>query len=110
MTGFKDPRLDDNEVGALRRHLQAGGFLFINKLLGLQHLPTSTSAGWFQSCLPTRTSRRSPGKTASSNRSTTSRWVKIVSQVSRGPSNSKASRIKKRLVLVYSKKRPWSPI
>jgi hypothetical protein len=34
MTGFKDPRLGDDEVGALRRHLQAGGFLFINNCSG----------------------------------------------------------------------------
>ncbi|HEV3259074.1 MAG TPA: DUF4159 domain-containing protein, partial [Gemmataceae bacterium] len=30
MTGFKDPRLSGDELGALRRHLQAGGFLFVN--------------------------------------------------------------------------------
>ena len=34
MTGFKDPRLNDEELGALRRHLQAGGFLFINNCSG----------------------------------------------------------------------------
>jgi hypothetical protein len=34
MTGFRDPRLTDDEVGALRRHLQAGGFLFINNCSG----------------------------------------------------------------------------
>jgi hypothetical protein len=36
MTGFRDPRLTDDEVGALRRHLQAGGFLFINNCSGFQ--------------------------------------------------------------------------
>jgi hypothetical protein len=34
MTGFRDPRLSDDEIGALRRHLQAGGFLFINNCSG----------------------------------------------------------------------------
>jgi hypothetical protein len=34
MTGFKDPRLSDDERGVLRRHLQAGGFLFINNCSG----------------------------------------------------------------------------
>jgi len=34
MTGFRDPKLSDEEVGALRRHLQAGGFLFINNCSG----------------------------------------------------------------------------
>jgi hypothetical protein len=34
MTGFRDPRLDDEETAALRRHLQAGGFLFINNCSG----------------------------------------------------------------------------
>ena len=34
MTGFKDPRFSDDEVGALRRHLQAGGFLFVNNCSG----------------------------------------------------------------------------
>jgi hypothetical protein len=34
MTGFRDPRLDDEQLGALRRHLQAGGFLFVNNCSG----------------------------------------------------------------------------
>ena len=34
LTGFRDPRLNDDEVGALRRHMQAGGFLFINNCSG----------------------------------------------------------------------------
>lgn len=34
MTGFRDPRLSADELGALRRHLQAGGFLFINNCSG----------------------------------------------------------------------------
>jgi len=34
MTGFRDPRLTEDEVGALRRHLQAGGFLFVNNCCG----------------------------------------------------------------------------
>lgn len=34
LTGFRDPRLKDEEVAALRRHLQAGGFLFINNCSG----------------------------------------------------------------------------
>jgi hypothetical protein len=34
MTGFRDPKLDDEQLGALRRHLQAGGFLFINNCSG----------------------------------------------------------------------------
>jgi Domain of unknown function (DUF4159) len=34
MTGLKDPRLTDEETGALRRHLQAGGFLFVNNCSG----------------------------------------------------------------------------
>src|SRR5439155_4816277 len=34
MTGFRDPKLSDDEVAALRRHLQAGGFLFINNCSG----------------------------------------------------------------------------
>ncbi len=34
MTGFRDPKLTDDEVAALRRHLQAGGFLFINNCSG----------------------------------------------------------------------------
>src|SRR5262249_54294866 len=34
LTGFRDPRLSEEEVGALRRHLQAGGFLFINNCSG----------------------------------------------------------------------------
>ncbi|HWG45818.1 MAG TPA: DUF4159 domain-containing protein [Gemmataceae bacterium] len=34
MTGFRDPKLADEEVSALRRHMQAGGFLFINNCSG----------------------------------------------------------------------------
>lgn len=34
MTGHRDPKFDDKEVAALRRHLQAGGFLFINNCCG----------------------------------------------------------------------------
>src|SRR5262249_18502822 len=34
LTGFKDPRFADDELGALRRHLQAGGFLFVNNCSG----------------------------------------------------------------------------
>ena len=34
MTGMDDPQLDDAEVEALRRHVQAGGFLFINNTSG----------------------------------------------------------------------------
>ncbi len=34
LTGFRDPKLTDEEVAALRRHMQAGGFLFINNCSG----------------------------------------------------------------------------
>ncbi|MEX1017970.1 MAG: DUF4159 domain-containing protein [Phycisphaeraceae bacterium] len=34
MTGMSEPNLDDAGVTALRRHLQAGGFLFINNTSG----------------------------------------------------------------------------
>lgn len=34
MTGMSDPQLDQAEIQALRRHLQAGGFLFINNTSG----------------------------------------------------------------------------
>ena len=34
MTGFRDPKLSTDELAALRRHLQAGGFLFINNCSG----------------------------------------------------------------------------
>jgi hypothetical protein len=34
MTGHRDPRLSSNEAEALRRHLQSGGFLFINNCCG----------------------------------------------------------------------------
>ena len=36
LTGFRDPRLTNEEVSALQRHLQAGGFLFINNCSGYQ--------------------------------------------------------------------------
>jgi hypothetical protein len=44
MTGFKNPRLTDEEVGALRRHLQAGGFLFINNCSGYNAFDKHTRA------------------------------------------------------------------
>jgi hypothetical protein len=34
LTGHRDPKLSDAELSALRRHLQAGGFLFINNCCG----------------------------------------------------------------------------
>jgi hypothetical protein len=34
MTGMDDPKLSDTQVDALRAHLQAGGFLFINNTSG----------------------------------------------------------------------------
>jgi hypothetical protein len=34
MTGMGEPKLDDDEVAALRRHIRAGGFLFINNTSG----------------------------------------------------------------------------
>jgi hypothetical protein len=34
LTGFRDPRLSSEELAALRRHTQAGGFLFINNCSG----------------------------------------------------------------------------
>jgi hypothetical protein len=34
MTGHRDPRLSDPELQALRTHLRAGGFLFINNCCG----------------------------------------------------------------------------
>jgi hypothetical protein len=34
LTGHRDPGLSDREVAALRHHLQAGGFLFINNCCG----------------------------------------------------------------------------
>ncbi|HKI30464.1 MAG TPA: DUF4159 domain-containing protein [Gemmataceae bacterium] len=34
MTGHRDPKLSDKEVAALRRHLEAGGFLFVNNCCG----------------------------------------------------------------------------
>lgn len=34
LTGFRKPRLSADEITALRRHLQAGGFLFINNCSG----------------------------------------------------------------------------
>jgi hypothetical protein len=42
MTGFRDPRLTDDEIGSLRRHLQAGGFLFINNCSGYNAFDTHT--------------------------------------------------------------------
>src|ERR1700690_4616046 len=34
MTGFRDPQFTSEEVAVLRRHMQAGGFLFINNCSG----------------------------------------------------------------------------
>jgi hypothetical protein len=34
LTGHRDPRFSDEQIAALRRHLQAGGFLFINNCCG----------------------------------------------------------------------------
>ena len=34
LTGHRDPKLSDEEVEAVRRHLQAGGFLFVNNCCG----------------------------------------------------------------------------
>jgi hypothetical protein len=34
MTGHKDPKLSEDEIKALRQHLQAGGFLFVNNCCG----------------------------------------------------------------------------
>jgi hypothetical protein len=34
MTGHRDPRFSEGEIDALRRHLQAGGFLFVNNCCG----------------------------------------------------------------------------
>ncbi|NQT92153.1 MAG: DUF4159 domain-containing protein [Lentisphaerae bacterium] len=34
MTGMGRPRLNDKEIAALRRHIQAGGFLFVNNTSG----------------------------------------------------------------------------
>jgi hypothetical protein len=34
MTGHRDPKFSDKEFAALRQHLQAGGFLFINNCCG----------------------------------------------------------------------------
>ncbi len=34
LTGHRDPKFTDKEVAALRQHLQAGGFLFINNCCG----------------------------------------------------------------------------
>jgi hypothetical protein len=34
MTGHRDPKLSSRELDAIRRHLQAGGFLFINNCCG----------------------------------------------------------------------------
>jgi hypothetical protein len=34
LTGHRDPKFGDREVEALRRHLQAGGFLFVNYCCG----------------------------------------------------------------------------
>ncbi len=34
LTGHRDPKLSDEEVAALRRHLDAGGFLFVNNCCG----------------------------------------------------------------------------
>jgi hypothetical protein len=34
LTGHRDPRFNDKEVAALKHHLQAGGFLFINNCCG----------------------------------------------------------------------------
>jgi hypothetical protein len=34
LTGHRDPKFSDKEVAALRQHLQAGGFLFINNCCG----------------------------------------------------------------------------
>ncbi len=34
LTGHGDPHLSDEEIGALRHHLQSGGFLFVNNCCG----------------------------------------------------------------------------
>jgi hypothetical protein len=44
LTGFRDPQLKEEEVGALRRHLQAGGFLFINNCSGYNAFDRHTRA------------------------------------------------------------------
>ncbi len=44
MTGMDDPGLSDNEVQALRRHLNAGGFLFINNTSGFSRFDRDARA------------------------------------------------------------------
>ena len=34
LTGHRDPKFSDDEVAALRRHLESGGFLFVNNCCG----------------------------------------------------------------------------
>jgi hypothetical protein len=44
MTGHRDPRFSDKEIEALRKHLQAGGFLFINNCCGRSPFDQHTRA------------------------------------------------------------------
>ena len=42
LTGFRNPKLNDDQVASLRRHLQAGGFLFINNCSGYNAFDKAT--------------------------------------------------------------------
>lgn len=44
MTGMDEPRLSEGEVAVLRRHLKAGGFLFINNTSGFAKFDRSARA------------------------------------------------------------------
>lgn len=102
LTGFRDPRLDDDQVTALRRHLQAGGFLFINNCSGYNEFDRQARA------LITRMFPDQELQTLAADHPLLSALFKIDEVRDRQsaevrPLELEGISIKDRLVLVYSK-------
>ena len=102
LTGFHNPRLSGDEITALRRHLQAGGFLFINNCSGYhefdQHARSLVKEMFPDQGLGRITSDHSLFKSLFD--------VKELRDRQTGeprPAELEAITIKDRLVLVYSK-------
>ena len=61
MTGMAEPKLEETDIAALRRHLQAGGFLFINNTSGFAQFDREARE-LIRRLFPDRDLQRLPGE------------------------------------------------
>lgn len=102
LTGFRDPRLSDDDLTALRRHLQAGGFLFINNCSGYHEFDRHMRS-LVKAMFPDQPLQPVPADHPLFSSLMTIKEVRDRQTGEPRPAELEAIAIRDRLVLVYSK-------